>query len=254
MKAFIIHLPDREHSLKHAQSMLSTLLSYEGIEPELFAGIPGDVALEWNEKDKRVLFPFSIKSDIVNVENIKNYIKPELWQQFNEEFYLRIFQRQHVGSAKGKMSTPGVLGCFYSHLSLWEKCVALNEPIMIFEDDVKFYRGFVPIEWKDILILSLGKTAYLNEPYDQYLNNPKGSPQPMPWSASSMPGTSGYAIKPRIASGLIKYYRSYFSPSDNALNKSVCEIECHNYLMGRHLTDEEGNVSLIKTKIWRDVE
>ena len=254
MKAFIIHLPEREHSLKHAQSMLDTLLSYEGIEPELFVGIPGDLAVRWQEKDKRVLFPYSIKSSIVPEDKIREFIKPELWDQFRTEFYFKLFRRWPVGAAAGKMSTPGVLGCFYSHLLLWEKCLALDEPIMIFEDDVKFYRNFIPVDWQDILILSLGKTSYLNDPYEQYLNNPKGNPQPMPWYASSMPGTSGYAIKPRTASSLIKYYRGYFLPSDNALNRSVCEIECHNYLMGRHLTDEEGNVSMIKTKTWQDIK
>lgn len=252
MKAYIIHLPERDHSLRHAQSMFETLSLYDGIEPIMFSGVAGNDAVSWREKDKRVLFPYSIKSNLIDTEEIRDFIKPELWEQFRTEFYVKVMKRQHVGSAEGKMSTPGVLGCFYSHLLLWEKCVELNEPIMIFEDDVKFYRNFVPIEWKDILILSLGKTAYLNSPYDKYLNSPSGNPQPMPWSASSMPGTSGYAIKPHTASGLIKHYRGYFLPSDNALNKSVCEIECHNYLMGRHLTDEEGNVSMIKTKIWRD--
>jgi len=254
MKAFIIHLPDREHSLTHARSMFNTLLSYEGIEPELFAGVSGDIAVQWKEKDKRVLFPYSIKSNVAAEDDIKEFIKPELWEQFRTEFYFKLLRRQPVGTAEGKMSTPGVLGCFYSHLLLWEKCVALNEPIMIFEDDVKFYRSFIPIEWKDILILSLGKTSYLNNPYDKYLNDPKGNPQPMPWSTNSMPGTSGYAIKPHTASGLIKYYRGYFLPSDNAINKSLCEIECHNYLMGRHLTDDEGNISMIKTKVWRNIQ
>ena len=32
--------------------------------------------------------------------------------------------------------TQGEIGCFLSHYTLWKKCVELNEPILIFEDDV----------------------------------------------------------------------------------------------------------------------
>jgi hypothetical protein len=54
----------------------------------------------------------------------------------------------------GKLSRPGVIGCFYSHYNLWKKCVELKEPIMIFEDDVKFYRGYHPVEFDGVLILA----------------------------------------------------------------------------------------------------
>lgn len=37
---------------------------------------------------------------------------------------------------------PGVRGCFLSHWLLWNKCVELNEPIGIFEDDVLFLKPF----------------------------------------------------------------------------------------------------------------
>ena len=250
MKAFIIHLPDRQHSVDQATVMYNTLKSYEGIEPELFQGIPGDRAVEMQTDDGRVLYPYSIKSSPITDEDLKKYIIPELWDEFSENHFVKIFRRVPVGDGANKMSTPGVLGCFYSHYALWEKCAELDEPIMIFEDDVKFFRGFVPIDWRGILILSLGKTAYLNEPYDKFLNAPAGNPQPYHWGAQSMPGTSGYAIKPKAARSLVKFYKTYFTPADNAINQTLCPIECHNYLMGRHLTDEEGNVSMIKTKIW----
>ena len=31
--------------------------------------------------------------------------------------------------------TKGEVGCFLSHWRLWEKCIELNEPILILEDD-----------------------------------------------------------------------------------------------------------------------
>ncbi|MEZ9323151.1 glycosyltransferase family 25 protein [Vibrio sp. 10N.286.51.E5] len=38
---------------------------------------------------------------------------------------------------KGYEMTPGELGCFASHYLLWEKCVELNEPIVVIEDDAQ---------------------------------------------------------------------------------------------------------------------
>lgn len=40
---------------------------------------------------------------------------------------------------KGQYLTPGQLGCYASHYLLWEKCVALNESIIIIEDDADIY-------------------------------------------------------------------------------------------------------------------
>jgi GR25 family glycosyltransferase involved in LPS biosynthesis len=67
-----------------------------------------------------------------------------------------------------------------------------------------------------------------------------------------MPGASGYAIKPRAARGLIKFYKPYFYPADNAINQFLCKIQVHNYLMGRDKLKEEGNISMTRAKDWGD--
>lgn len=36
--------------------------------------------------------------------------------------------------------THGEIGCFLSHYKLFQKCVELNEPILIFEDDIRFQK------------------------------------------------------------------------------------------------------------------
>jgi GR25 family glycosyltransferase involved in LPS biosynthesis len=249
MKAFIIYLPQKPHSVEHSTNMYNQLKQWN-IDVTLFEGIDGGTAMEKIKKDARVLYPYSIKSNIISEKELRDYLKPEIADSFIENHWFNIRKKVPVGKGEGKMSMPGVIGCFYSHLLLWLKCVELNEPIMIFEDDVKFYRDWTPIDWKDVLILSLGKTAFLNPPYDLYLNAPSKHPQPQPWPNVSMPGTSGYAIKPEAASALIKFYRGYFYPSDNAINQNIVTIEIHNYLMGRHLLEDEGNISMTRTKLW----
>lgn len=39
---------------------------------------------------------------------------------------------------KKQFERPGVVGCFLSHYTLWNKCIEINEPIGIFEEDVIF--------------------------------------------------------------------------------------------------------------------
>lgn len=247
MKAYTIYLPEREHSATHAKLMHQQLCDY-GIESHLHVGTNSTQALANVAKDKRILYPFSIKSRELKKNELRQYIKPELWEKFDSEHTYTVYQRQGVGDCAGKMSRPGVIGCFYSHYSLWRKCVELGEPIMIFEDDVKFYRPWSPVDWEGVLILSLGKSSFLNEPYKTYLENPRGTPQPMPWRQFSMPGASGYAIKPDAALALCKAYRNYFYPADNAINKSVCNLQIHNYIMGRNTLPEEGNISMTRAK------
>lgn len=35
------------------------------------------------------------------------------------------------------MPMRGELGCYASHYLMWQKCVEINEPIIILEDDIK---------------------------------------------------------------------------------------------------------------------
>ena len=250
MKAFVIYLPDREHSVTHSAYMLETLRGY-GIDAMLSEGTAGDQAVKMAEKAKKVLYPFSIKNQRLGNHEIREYIKPELWNEFEKEFHHTIYRRQYIGQEDiGKLSRPGVVGCFYSHYGLWKKCVELNEPIMIFEDDVKFYRKYEPVDFDGVLILSLGKSSYMTDPQKTYLENPTGVPKIVKWVNFSMPGASGYAITPDAAKGLVKFYRSYWYPADNAINQFITPIYLHSYMMGRNTLPTEGNISMTKFKNW----
>jgi glycosyl transferase family 25 len=250
MKAFIIYLPSREHSVQHSAYMLETLKSY-GLDAYLHNGVPGDVAVKLATKSKKTLYPYSIKNRTINDADLQRLIRPELYEEFKQRYHYNIVERQVIGENHiGKLSRPGVVGCFYSHYSLWEKCVQLSEPIMIFEDDVKFYRGWYPVAFDGVLILSLGKSSFLTEPNKTYLENPTGVPRAVPWRNFSMPGASGYALTPDAALGLIKFYRPYWYPADNAINQYISPMYIHNYIMGRNTLPEEGNVSMTKSKDW----
>lgn len=250
MKAYVIHLPTHDHSRNHATVMVDQLRSY-GLDAHLYAGTPGDQAVMRAQSENRVVYPFSIKNTELRPEEVRNFIRPELWNEFAHSHYWKIVRRHPLGSDLQKINAPGVIGCFYSHYDLWEICAAADEPMMIFEDDVLFLRGWNPVDWQDVLILSLGKSSFLNEPYRSYLENPSGAPQSNRWPNFSMPGASGYAIKPKAARRLVKFYRQYYYAADNAINKSICDLQIHNYIMGRNSLPEEGNISMTRSKEWR---
>lgn len=227
MKAFIIHLSKIEKSLETATNLYNSLKSC-GIEAELFEGTYGNEAVDIFEKEQRILHPWGIKGPNSTLDH-----DPD-------------------DKSITKASGPGPKGCFYSHYRLWKKCAELNEPILIFEDDVVLSRGFEPVEWEDILVVSLGfKTK--SEPYMKYLLEPSGSPKALPYTRSSPPGATGYAIKPCAAKKLLEMYSTTYLPADNAMNAHVVKLEIHNYIMGRALTGDDGKKSMVRTKYWNNL-
>ncbi len=43
--------------------------------------------------------------------------------------------RQNVTALGRALTTRGMMGCFLSHRTCWQKCVELGEPVLVFEDD-----------------------------------------------------------------------------------------------------------------------
>ena len=248
MKAFIIHLKDIPTSCNHALGMVDTLTEY-GHKPALFDGIPGTLAVENAKNDNRVPYPYGIKTEHLSDNEIKEFIRPELWDDFKNNHSYSVHRRvKYNDEYLNKISSPGVIGCFYSHYTLWARCVKLDEPIMIFEDDVKFFRNMPDLDWDDVMVLALGKSVYKEDPYKKYMEDPEDPPRLIEWRGTAMPGCVGYAIKPHAARALVKTYRNYFLPADNAINQHICKIQMPTHIMGRTTLPDEGNISAIRTK------
>jgi glycosyl transferase family 25 len=226
MKAFIIHLSKIESSLNTALEVKKKLDEY-GIDNELFEGSYGNEMTELFLKQGRVCHPHSFKGAA---------------SCYTEE------ERQGL-------STSGVMGCFYSHYRLWKKCVELDEPIMVFEDDVLFVRPYTPVDFDEVLITVFGNRRK-SDKYWSYFENPQGEPKAKEYWQASMPGTPGYAIKPRAAKKLIDFYDAgpTFLPSDNAMMSMIVKIQVHSHVMGRALYGDDGKKSLVRGKndFWRN--
>lgn len=225
MKNFIICLSKIEASLATATNLKQQLEQYsEWVE--LFEGTYGNDAVTMMEQEGRTFHPFGIKG-------------PDCPADPNDKSVL-------------KASTPGVKGCFYSHYRLWQRCAELKEPIIIWEDDIVLRRPFVPVPFRDVLVVALGHPTK-SQGYLKYLDDPTGKPRAKEYRQSSMPGCCGYAIKPHAARKLVQIYEKTFLPADNAINQYHVKIQIHNYIMGTALVEKDGKKSLTRTKFWNQL-
>lgn len=216
-KTFIIHLSKIPNSLESAEQLKKDLRKIN-IDAELFEGTYGSDAEKIFAIENRTVHPISFKGVGID-ERYEN-----------------------------KAKRPGVMGCFYSHYRLWKKCVELNETICVFEDDVEICRELIPVEFEDVLVITLG--ARKSEKYKQYLYEPSGKAIAETYHNSSMPGTTGYLITPQGAKKLLAAYTTTFLASDNAMNTMIVDIKIHNYLVGIANVNKK---SLTKaSKFWKE--
>lgn len=220
MKNFIICLSKIDSSLNTALKLKSQLEEY-GADVELFEGTYGNDAVTMMAEEGRTLHPVGIKGPI---------------DPYSDDGQ--------------KMQSPGVKGCFYSHYRLWKKCVELNEPIIIWEDDIVLRRPFCPVEWEEILIVAIGHPTK-SERFMPYLEQPYGVPKSMEYKLSTMPGCCGYAIKPQAAQKLLDMYKTTFLPADNAITRTFMTMQIHSHLMGIALLKKDGKKSLTRTDFWK---
>jgi GR25 family glycosyltransferase involved in LPS biosynthesis len=217
MKSFIIHLPQIPASLKTATELKIQLERFS-MPAELFEGTMGPDAVKKFDKESRTLHPIGLKGPL----------DPNS-------------REAHKGS------TPGVMGCFDSHFRLWKHCVDINEPILIWEDDIILKREYTPVEWEDVLIVALGHPTK-SVRWLHLLETPVGDPRAIDYKSPSMPGCCGYAIKPHAAKKLINEYATTFRPADNAINRNIVKMQIHSYIMGKAVV--EGKKSLTSAKAW----
>jgi GR25 family glycosyltransferase involved in LPS biosynthesis len=244
-KAYVIYLPSVCESVASSQVVLKKLKEFR-FNAELFEGTDGKTANQLWDSEQRVMAKLGIKPETIPVEEFKKRFPNEPVPSNAVSIVIRKDFKDDVRYNKAQKS--GVKGCFYSHYRLWQKCVELNEPIWIFEDDVLFERGWLPIEWEDVLMVCLGKKSYQHEFYQPLLYSPSGPPQALDIPNLSIPGAVGYAIKPHAAKKLIECYSNEMLPADTAMNQYVVKLQTHNYIMGRAAVEEDGKVSLTESE------
>ncbi len=223
MKAFIIHLSEIPASLASALRLQNELREF-GLGSDLFEGSYGNKTQEQYANNNRHCHPWGLKG-------------PET-----------PLTKEH----QDKLTTPGIIGCFDSHYRLWEHCVEIDTPIMIFEDDAHVIRPYIPVDWVDVLVVASSHTKKMGK-YQHLIDSPDADPpHALPYSQSTLPGAAGYVIHPHAANKLVKCYRKSFLPADNAVNQYIVNIQIHSHMMGYAIDRDrtDGKSSLIRTRYW----
>lgn len=137
------------------------------------------------------------------------------------EVIKKLYSPENTKKYKGYYLTDGELGCFASHYFLWKKCVELDEPILILEDNIEVNDNFLVginlspklIEkYKIIKIANSFKQKYI---FIERINDILSIISFRRVGA----GTQGYYISPEIANVYLSNMKDFYEPVDNYMEK-----------------------------------
>ncbi|CAM2934483.1 glycosyltransferase family 25 protein [Helicobacter felis] len=204
MRIFIIHLSKAtctQWGLKerNIEGLLQSL--EQNKHPvEVFEAIYSQTSEGLHPLVAKHLHPFFIHPS-VQASTPKNWLSylQACWYAFQQE---------------GVPMSLGELGCFASHYALWQRCVALQEPICILEDDIALEPHFVEnLDYIESYIPRLHWVRLMHL-FDYPLET---TPilgvfeiKPFTWGS----GTQGYIITPKAASKFLKASQKWVMPVD----------------------------------------
>ncbi|WP_104753664.1 glycosyltransferase family 25 protein [Helicobacter salomonis] len=115
---------------------------------------------------------------------------------------------------RGKMMSLSELGCYASHYTLWQHCVASQEPLCILEDDITLQPHFFEsLEFLQSNLASLG-WARLMHLFD-YAKTPTATPGVQEIKENTCgSGAQGYCITPKIAAAFLAVSKKWIMPVD----------------------------------------
>ncbi|WP_217564205.1 glycosyltransferase family 25 protein [Vibrio cholerae] len=117
----------------------------------------------------------------------------------------------------GKMPMRGELGCYASHYLLWQKCVELNAPIVVLEDDAQILPSFV--NYFSTIKVKTQEYGFLRleEAYERsrlFLKE-KANNFEISFLTNNFGGARAYSLSPASAKKLIKGSHRWSMPVDN---------------------------------------
>jgi glycosyl transferase family 25 len=114
----------------------------------------------------------------------------------------------------GSQASKGQMGCFASHLMLWKKCLELNEPILILEDDFHCNDNFLEaLNLASNRIQNYGLIRFFSCGAKGLAIEEVGNLSLRRFKKSPMTGLA-YALSPTAAQKLIKNFDKFIEPLD----------------------------------------
>lgn len=122
---------------------------------------------------------------------------------------------------KGK-DPSSEMGCFASHYLLWQRCIALDEPIVILEHDAVFRSSIPPLRFKHVILLSRPSFTTGNYRYRD-IRCPR--PREVFYPMKTLAAAHCYAISPSGARILVAATdRELILPADSFINKGLLDV------------------------------
>lgn len=127
-----------------------------------------------------------------------------------------------------RRGSPSEIACYASHLSVWRKCIELNEPVIILEDDFAVTDDFLPV--LDFTSRHIRKYGFIRlEPTErQWQLTPYSKPLPvlregrftLCFQTSVSPRATAYALTPSTAKRFCDVSSIYSLPVDHMLTSN----------------------------------
>lgn len=167
--------------------------------------------------------------NLLQAENRREHIKSQL-EKFNIEYEIfnaidantGCYYWDHFYSntlrllCYARPLTKSQVGCFASHYKLWQKCIELNEPIVVLEDDIELTSDFdVKVNFLETKISKYGYIRLWgifqrdSEMVEDGIKLYKRGPA----------GTQGYVILPNMAKKFISKASRWIEPVDDYMDK-----------------------------------
>ncbi len=116
----------------------------------------------------------------------------------------------------------GQLGCFASHYLLWERCVALDQPIIVLEDDAHLQPSFMQFYREAAAFSSTYGLVWLQPDLSKKRRDIRIGKQGafvVKKLLKGATGTTGYLISPPQARRLLAYSQEWIYPVDIAMKR-----------------------------------
>ena len=120
----------------------------------------------------------------------------------------------------GRKMQPGEAGCFASHLQLWHQCVALQQAIVVMEDDFELDEAFPQaLQAIDGVIDRVGYIRFQTETRARKIFVRAIGDFTL-WRYTKVPHSAMcYAITPQVAAAFIEHSRVFDAPVDVRVKK-----------------------------------
>ncbi|MFC3848147.1 glycosyltransferase family 25 protein [Helicobacter baculiformis] len=232
MRIFVIHLCQAtcaQYDLheRNINLLLESLHAQDKHEIEVFEAIYA--------KSEKGLHP------LVRAHAQSYFINPHIGLHKNYRAWLEACY--YAIKFRGKMMSLGELGCYASHYTLWQRCVALQEPICVLEDDIMlqshFFESLAHLQehietlgWVRLMhLFSYLKIPTTISKVQEIRENTCGS------------GTQGYCITPKVASIFLEVSKNkWVMPVDWVMENHYLH-GVRNFVIEPFMIAEEQNLS-----------